>query len=108
MKKHYDELFAGFFEDEAENSNWAKLLEEARHVHFMHPESWKRDANFKDSVASKLALLIKQDRTLTRRLLGLNDRIVSMLTYRAVELLQSKAGIHSLPDRSEQSLFRGD
>ena len=85
----YDILFKGFFEDGDLNSKLAVLLEEAEHVHFSHPEMWKRNGEFKDYAASKLALIIKDKRSRIGKFLDLNDRIVSMLIYRAVELLKS-------------------
>lgn len=89
QSEKYELLFKDFFEQEELNSKLASLIEESEHVHFSHPETWKRDGKFKDFAASKIALIIQENRSLTRKFLGLNDRVVSMLTYRALELLES-------------------
>ena len=91
--KKYDTLFKGFFEDEELNSKLAVLVDQAEHVHFSHPESWKKNGEFKDFAACKLALIIKDKQFLIRKFLGLNDRIVSMLVYRAIEILKSNADL---------------
>ena len=95
---YYNNLFANFFDEKHLNIQFASLVEEANHVHFHHPESWKREGNFKDYASSKFALLIEEDHSLIRKFLDLKDRTVSMLTYRAVELLKNGYDLNKLSD----------
>lgn len=96
----YLDLLSGFFEEETLNSDWAERFEEAHHVHFSHPEMWKREAGFKDYVSSQIALLVQKDRYLVKKFSELEDRIISMLTYRAVELIKTNADLEALSNGS--------
>lgn len=102
-KDFYINLFANFFDEQSLNTEFASLLEEARHVHFSHPESWKREGNFKDYASSKFAFLIEEDRSLIPKLLELKDRTVSMLTYRAIELLKNGHDLSKLSNHPKLS-----
>lgn len=96
MDIDYIKLFESFSDDKHINQNLASLVEEANHVHFHHPEIWKRDGSFKDYASSKIALHIREDRTLTRKFLTLKNRTLSMLVYRAIELLDADADLEAL------------
>lgn len=96
MDVDYEKLFESFSQNEKLNQQLSGLIDEANHVHFSHPEIWKREGSFKDYASSKLARLIREDRALTRKFLDLKDRTLSMLVYRAIELLDSNADIEML------------
>ena len=68
-------------------------------MHFHHPQMWKREGGFKDYAASYLALQIRDNKALIRQLLILKCRTLSMLVYRAIELLNSDADIEALSEQ---------
>ena len=62
-----------------------KILNEACHIFHHHPEGvWESD--YKDAYASMIATELKRTPPLIRKLLGTEDRVIKMLTYRAIEL----------------------
>jgi hypothetical protein len=72
-------------DDPERNTRLSEILNEACHVFYHHKEGvWKSDD--KDTYARLLASEIKKSKSLIRKLLGTGDRIIKMLTYRAVEL----------------------
>jgi hypothetical protein len=72
--------------DDAErNARLSAILNEACHVFRRHAEGvWKSDD--KDAYARRIAAEIKATPSLVRKLLGTEDRVIKMLTYRAIEL----------------------
>ena len=100
MNTDYGKLFESFSEDKELNQQFALLLDEANHIHFAHPEMWKREGCFKDYASSNLALHIREEKSLTRKFLALKNRTLSMLVYRAIELLDSDADIERLAQNS--------
>ena len=89
MTIDYTDLFNNFSDDAILNESLAKLIDEAHHIHFCHPEIWKREGDFKDYAAGQIANLIKEGSITSSSLINLKDRTTSMLTYRAIELLNS-------------------
>lgn len=67
------------------NDRLTHLLKEACHVFNDHPGDWKTFS--KDRYAQQLANEIKANPWLGRRMLDLKDRVISMLVYRAFEIL---------------------
>ena len=66
------------------------ILNEAKHVFEWHKEGlW--NSEYKDGFASLLIPYIRSQPKLIRQVLDLDDRVFSMVTYRAVEL-QKAAG----------------
>lgn len=75
--------------DPTDNQRLSVLLNEACHVFHLHAEgTWR--AHDKDAYARKLAAELRRRPTLAGRLLGTDDRVVKMLTYRALELLKAE------------------
>jgi hypothetical protein len=71
----------------ADNERISALLNEACHVFRLHAEgTWKK--RDKDKYAQKLAAEIAARPGLVGRLLHTRDRVVKMLTHRAVDLLK--------------------
>ncbi|HEX2881990.1 MAG TPA: hypothetical protein VHO25_20870 [Polyangiaceae bacterium] len=69
----------------------SKLLNEACHVFRHHSDGhWKSDD--KDAYAALLAAELRRRPSLAGRLLNTDDRVIKMLTYRALELLQGDSG----------------
>jgi hypothetical protein len=70
-----------------------RLLNEACHVFHHHAEGvWH--SNDKDAYASRLAEEIRLRPGLVARLLNTDDRVVKMLTFRALELRQANDDQH--------------
>ncbi|MEM1103939.1 MAG: hypothetical protein AAGH48_07520 [Pseudomonadota bacterium] len=93
---NYAIYLSNFTEDDELNDALVAMFDEAHHVHYRHPEMWKREARFKDRCAAQLALLMRENGDLATRLLTLKLRIVSMLVHRAAELLATNADIEAL------------
>jgi hypothetical protein len=72
------------------NARVGRILNEVCHVFHGHAEGVWRDHD-KDAYASLIANEIREKRSLVRVLLNTDDRVVKMVTYRAVELLESEA-----------------
>ena len=72
--------------DEQVNLRLSAILNEAAHVFEWHAEGlWKSE--YKDGFARLLVYYIADHPKLIRTIVELNDRVFSMLVYRAVELL---------------------
>lgn len=72
--------------DAQTNARLSAILNEAAHVFEWHAEGlWKSE--YKDGFARLLIPDLKQHPKLTQSILKLNDRVFSMVVYRAVELL---------------------
>jgi len=70
-----------------ERARLSALLNEACHVFHHHADgNWK--TFYKDKYASLLAAQIEAHPGLTHRLLRSGERVIQMLTYRALELLE--------------------
>ncbi|QPH53942.1 hypothetical protein [Pontivivens ytuae] len=67
----------------------SEIVNEAWHVHRHHPESWKRDGDFKDRAAARIGVLLEDDSSLRASMLAQKDRVLSMLVYRAAELKEA-------------------
>ena len=77
-------------EDPERNARLSAILNEACHVFLRHAEGvWK--SHDKDAYAKLIAGEIKTTPSLIRKLLGTNDRVIKMLTYRAIELNQASS-----------------
>ena len=71
----------------SERAALSALLNEACHVFQDHPHGqWK--TRCKDKYASLVATQIKAHPGLTHRLLRSGERVIQMLTYRALEILE--------------------
>jgi hypothetical protein len=76
--------------DPDDNARVSKILNEACHVFHHHAEGrWKNED--KDAYAALLVEELRLRPSLAGRLLNTDDRVVKMLTYRALELLQAQA-----------------
>lgn len=74
-----------------DGSALSAILNEACHVFRRHADGhWK--SQYKDKYASLLAARIAAHRGLSHRLLRSGDRVISMLTHRALELLDRPEG----------------
>jgi hypothetical protein len=74
-----------FGDDDVENARISAVLNEACHVFHCHAEGvWL--SHDKDSYASELAEELRLRPSLAGRLLKTEDRVVKMLTFRALEL----------------------
>ena len=71
--------------DSVDNKRISALLNEACHVFYHHAEGVWREHD-KDSYARKLVEEITKRQGLVGRLLDTEDRVIKMLTYRALEL----------------------
>ncbi len=70
------------------NIRLSAILNEAAHIFDWHAEGlWKTE--YKDGFARLLVPNIKLHPKLIRSILKLNDRVFSMVAYRAVELIKS-------------------
>ena len=79
-KVNYD-----FGADPELNARLSEILNEGCHVFHLHAEGiWKSED--KDAYARLLAPEIAARPSLIRKLLGTGDRVVKMLTYRAIEI----------------------
>lgn len=72
------------------------IVNEAWHIHRYHPEVWKREFSWKDIFAARLARLFVRGRSLVRMCLDQRDRVLSMLVYRALELIDCGANLAEL------------
>ena len=72
--------------DENTNARISAVLNEAAHVFDWHADGlWQSE--YKDGFARLLVADLKQHPKLTRNIIGLNNRVFSMVVYRAVELI---------------------
>lgn len=72
-----------------DNARVSRVLNEACHVFHHHAEGvWA--SSDKDAYASKIADEIERRPTLAGRLLKTDDRVVKMLAYRALELVEAR------------------
>lgn len=77
--------------DPETNIRLSAILNEAAHVFDWHAEGqWKTE--YKDGFARLLVSNIKLHPKLIRSILKLNNRVFSMVAYRAVELIKSDGG----------------
>lgn len=77
--------------DPEDNARISKVLNEACHV-FHHHESGRWSSADKDAYARLLMAEIRRRPSLVGRLLNTDDRVVKMVTHRAVELLEAEGG----------------
>lgn len=76
--------------DAQTNARLSAILNEAAHVFDWHAEGlWKSE--YKDGFARLLIPDLRQHPKLIQSILKLNDRIFSMVVYRAVELLNKNS-----------------
>jgi len=76
-------------DDAQDNARISGILNEACHVFHSHAEGlWK--TSDKDAYAGLLANELEKRSSLAGRLLNTDDRVVKMLTYRALELLKER------------------
>lgn len=73
--------------DASENERISRLLNEACHVFHLHASGTWADHD-KDAYADMLAVELARRPSLAGRLLTTDDRVVKMLTFRALELLK--------------------
>lgn len=86
--------------DETLNRQLTAIINEAWHVHRAHPEDWKRtQPSYKDYAAAQIALHLAKDRSLIRHCLDQHDRILTMLVYRAIELIDEDADLETIGKR---------
>jgi len=77
--------------DPERNARLSDILNEACHVFHLHAEGvWRSDD--KDSYSRLIAKEIRETPSLIRKLLGTEDRVIKMLTYRAIELNNNDHG----------------
>ena len=78
--------------DAAPNARLSAILNEAAHVFDWHAEGlWKTE--YKDGFARLLMPHLKQHPKLIRSINKLNDRVFSMVVFRAVELLKIEENV---------------
>jgi len=72
-----------------DNARISSILNEACHVFHLHSEgTWR--SHDKDAYAQLLVEELDKRPTLVGRLLNTDDRVVKMLTYRALELIKAR------------------
>ena len=72
-------------------SKIADLLNEAWHVHQLHRDgNWNGPDGYKDKYANLVLDLVEHRKSRLRKLLAANDRVLSMLVYRAFDLLEQE------------------
>ena len=77
-------------EDATENARISEILNEACHVFRHHAEgTWQ--SHDKDAYAELLAVELERRPSLAGRLLTTEDRVVKMVTFRALELVKDRA-----------------
>jgi hypothetical protein len=77
--------------DHAANLRISAILNEAAHVFDWHAEGLWR-STYKDGFARLLAKEVAQRPSLIRKILKLDDRVFSMVLYRAIELNRASTG----------------
>jgi len=77
--------------DPKDNARLSRILNEACHVFHRHAEGVWKDHD-KDAYAQLLAEEIRKRESLVGRLLNTDDRVVKMLTHRAIELIKNGSG----------------
>ncbi len=75
-------------DDADRNAALSHLLNEMCHVFHDHADGNWRDS-YKDAYARQIAAAIAEMPYLTERLLGTGDRVIRMVTYRALELVEN-------------------
>ncbi len=81
----YADIEYNFGDDNELNSRLSDIINEACHVFYCHTEGkWKSED--KDAYSNLLANEIINNPFLVKKLLGTEDRVIKMLTYRAIEL----------------------
>jgi hypothetical protein len=84
-------------DDQERNERLSDILNEACHVFHGHAEGrWKSDD--KDTYANLMAEEIVKTPSLINKLLGTGDRVIKMLTYRAIELNKTDKRDNEKPD----------
>lgn len=84
----WNEVAYELLEDDALNAELWSLLNEACHVFHLHAEgTW--ESHDKDAYARQLAIEMAKFPGLRHRLLKTGDRVIRMLAYRAMELLDT-------------------
>jgi hypothetical protein len=79
------------------NKRISFILNEACHVFYYHADgTWK--SNDKDNYARQLAEEIRKTPSLIRKLIKLEDRVVRMVVFRAIELNKKVAEDDSISD----------
>lgn len=76
--------------DSAENARIGAILNDACHVFHMHAGGTWADHD-KDRYAEALALELERRPGLVGRLLVTDDRVVKMVTHRAIEIVKSRS-----------------
>jgi hypothetical protein len=77
--------------DQATNARISAVLNEAAHVFMWHAEGlWK--AEYKDGFARLLVSDLRAHPKLVKSIVGLGDRVFSMVAYRAAELVNEEPG----------------
>ncbi len=85
----WEDVNYDFGRGEELNNRISYILNEACHVFHHHKDgNWK--SIYKDRYAQKLVEEIEKSPSIIKQLKDLNDRVVKMVTYRAIELLNKK------------------
>ena len=86
-------------DDPDRNAHLSFVLNQACHVFHCHADgSWA--SQYKDNYAKSVAKEIARFPSLTHRLLGVGDRVIKMVAYRALELLEAGGPLDGPLDES--------
>lgn len=89
MKIGWEDIEYKFGDDEALNQRISFILNEACHVFYHHQDgNWKSE--YKPKYANMLANEILKHPSLIRKLLDLDVRVISMITYEAIKINNEK------------------
>lgn len=90
----WEDIEYDFGLDQEANQRVSDILNEACHVFYYHQDgNWKPE--YKERYANDLALEFNKYNKLSSRVIRSKDRVVKMVAYRALEILDGKHGIGS-------------
>ena len=80
----WENIQYNLIKEEDENKKLSDLLNEICHVFYHHPGNWEKDKFF---YSTEITQFIKKHPSLIKKLLATEDRIIKMITYKAIEII---------------------